>query len=125
MMMMVRELACAALRERGYELLEAKDGREALDVLADAARLPSLVLLDLSLPVLGAEELVPILNKKYPNVRIIISSGYTEEDARMRLPPGVAVGFLQKPYTLATLAQRVEEILRSGGGPIEEAPAAA
>ena len=122
---MVRELACAALRERGYELLEAKDGREALDVLADAARLPSLVLLDLSLPVLGAEELVPILNKKYPNVRIIISSGYTEEDARMRLPPGVAIGFLQKPYTLATLAQRVEETLRSGGGPIEEAPAAA
>jgi PAS domain S-box-containing protein len=121
---MVRNLACTALRNRGHEVLEAKDGREALDVLASAARRPSLVLLDLTMPVMGGEELVPILNRDYPDLRIIVSSGYPEEDAAKRFRPGAVAGFLEKPYTVAALTEKVEETLDSGGG-TEQLPAAA
>ena len=121
---MVRKLACMALRSHGYKVLEAKNGRDALEVLAGAAPLPSLVLLDLTMPVMGGEDLVPILNQDYPGLRIIVTSGYPEEHARRVFPPGAVAGFLQKPYTMAMLTEKVEETLNSGG-PNEEAPAAA
>jgi signal transduction histidine kinase/ActR/RegA family two-component response regulator len=121
---MVRKLACMALRSHGYEVLEAKNGRDALEVLAGAAPRPSLALLDLTMPVMGGEELVPILNQDYPNLRIILTSGYPEEETRRGFPPGAVAGFLQKPYTVATLTEKVEETFNSGG-PNEETPAAA
>jgi PAS domain S-box-containing protein len=113
---MVRGLACAALRAGGYEVLEAKDGRDALETLAAAATPPLLVLLDWSMPGMDAQELVPILNQQYPDLRIVLASGYAEEDARRDFPPEAVAGFLQKPYTIAALIQKVEETLRSGGG---------
>jgi PAS domain S-box-containing protein len=116
----VRQMACTALRSCGYEVLEAANGRDALAVLAGAAPSPSLVLLDLTMPVMGGEELVPILNQDYPGVQIIVTSGYAEEDAHRRFPPGAAVGFLQKPYTEAALIEKVEEILKRGSNRIRQ-----
>jgi signal transduction histidine kinase len=118
---MVRQLACAALRSHGYEALEAIGGKDALDLLARASSLPMLVLLDLTTSPMGAEELVPILNRDYPGLRIIVTSGYPEEEVRSGFPAGAVLGFLQKPYTAAALIGRVDEILNSGG----QAPAAA
>ncbi len=120
---MVRKLACMALRSYGYEVLEAQNGKDALDVLARAAPLPSLVLLDLTMPAMGGEDLAPILNRDYPGLRVIVTSGYPEEDARRVFSPGAVAGFLQKPYTAAALTEKVEAALNSG--PNEEAPAAA
>ena len=120
----VRKLACMALRSHGYEVLEAKNGRDALEVLAGAAPLPSLALLDLTMPVMGGEELVPILNQDYPDLRIILTSGYPEEETRRGFPPGAVAGFVRKPYTVATLTEKVDETFNSGG-PNEETPAAA
>jgi two-component system cell cycle sensor histidine kinase/response regulator CckA len=94
------------LRRKGYEVLEANNGRDALDVLAAASRLPSLVLLDLTMPVMGGAEPVPILNRDYPGLRVIVTSGYSEEDARRDLPPGAVADFLQKPYTITTLTEK-------------------
>jgi signal transduction histidine kinase/CheY-like chemotaxis protein len=122
---MVRGLACAALRAGGYEVLEAKDGRDALETLAAAATPPLLVLLDWSMPGMNTGELVPILNRRYPDLRIVLASGYSEEDVRKDFPPDSVAGFLQKPYTIDALIQKVEETLHSGGGPNEEIPATA
>ena len=121
---MVRQLACVALQRQGYEVLEAKDGKDAIGVLARAGPLPSLVLLDLTMPRIGGEELVPILNRDYPGLNIIVTSGYAEENVRPVFPPGAVAGFLQKPYTAAALTEKVEKTLDSGG-PNNEAPAAA
>lgn len=121
---MVRQLASMALRSHSYEVLEAKNGKDALEVLAGAVPRPSLVLLDLTMPVMGGEELVPILKRDYPGLWIIVTSGYPEEDARRGFPPGAVAGFLQKPYTVATLTEKVEETFNSGGANAE-APTAA
>lgn len=118
---MVRKLATMSLRSQGYEVLEAKDGRDALEVLARAP-MPALALVDLAMPVMGGDELVPILNRNYPDLKIVVSSGYPEEEARKDFPSGAVTGFLQKPYTVATLAEKVGEVLKSadsGGRTIE------
>jgi PAS domain S-box-containing protein len=122
---MLRSLACMTLRNQGHEVLEAKNGKDALEALAGASTLPTLVLLDLTMPVMGGAELVPILNHDYPGLRVIVTSGYSEEDARRDLPPEAIADFLQKPYTLTTLVDKVEEVLHSGGGPNEQHPTAA
>ena len=111
---MVRQMVCTALRSQGHEVLEATSGKSALDLLAGAATLPTLVLLDLTMPVMGGAELVPILNRDYPGLQVMVTSGYAEEDARREFPPGAIADFLQKPYTLATLTEKVEGILKSG-----------
>jgi PAS domain S-box-containing protein len=116
---MVRRLACVALSSYGYEVLEARDGKEALQVLAEAPSLPSLILLDLAMPVMGGDELVPILEEKYPGLKIILTSGYPEEDARAGFRSGFIAGFLQKPYAVATLAEKVGQVL--GGSPAKGA----
>jgi YesN/AraC family two-component response regulator len=67
------------------------------------------------MPVKGGAELVPILNHDYPSLRIIVTSGYSEEDVRRNLPPGAVANFLQKPYTITTLTEKVEGTLNSGG----------
>jgi signal transduction histidine kinase len=121
---LVRSMTCTALLSEGYEVLEAKDGKDALRVLTGAVALPSLVLLDLTMPVMGGDELVPILNQDYPRLRIIVTSGYAEAEVRRGFPPGTVAGFLQKPYTVAKLVEKVEEVLNNGG-PNEDTPAAA
>ena len=113
---MVRELACAALRDGGYGALEANDAKSALETLAGAASPPSVLLLDLTLPAMAAGELVPILNQKYPELRIIVTGDYPEEEARRGFLPGAVAGYLQKPYTVATLIETVERTLNGGPG---------
>jgi PAS domain S-box-containing protein len=109
---MVRKLACMTLRRHGYEVLEARDGKDALRVLAASSSLPALALLDLAMPVMGGDELLPILEAKYPGVKIILSSGYPEEEAR-KTSAGSIAGFLQKPYTGATLAEKIAKVLQT------------
>jgi PAS domain S-box-containing protein len=114
---MVRNLACMALRRRGYEVLEATDGKDALQLLASSPSRPSVVLLDLAMPVMGGDELAPILEEKYPGLKIVISSGYPEEDARKDFRQGSIAGFLQKPYTPLTLTEKIEVALGDGSIP--------
>jgi CheY-like chemotaxis protein len=123
---MVREMACALLKEDGCEVLEARNGEDALGVLAGAATPPSVALVDLAMPRMGAEELVPVLNRNYPGLRIVVTSGYLEADARRRFAPGTVAGFLQKPYRAAELLEKVEQALRtSGAAPNEQKRASA
>jgi signal transduction histidine kinase len=108
---MVRNLVCMILKQQGYKVMEAKDGRDALQVLADAPSLPALILLDLAMPVMGGDELVPILETQYPSPKIVITSGYPEEEARQGFRSGSIAGFLQKPYSLETLTRKIAETL--------------
>jgi PAS domain S-box-containing protein len=108
---LVRKLACRVLRRQGYDVQEAEDGKDALRVLAGSPALPSLVLLDLAMPVLGGDELVPILETTYPGLKIVMSSGYPEEEARKLSPNSSVVSFLQKPYTGVVLVEKVAQAL--------------
>jgi CheY-like chemotaxis protein len=110
---LIRKLASMALRSQGYEVLEAGNGKAALDLLADSSSLPSLVLLDHAMPVMGGDELIPILQSKYPELKVLLCSGYPKEESS--LAPA-AIPFLQKPYTAAELTEKIAETLAASPG---------
>jgi PAS domain S-box-containing protein len=111
---MVLNLASMTLRRYGYSVLQARNGKEALHVLATTSPQPSIVLLDLGMPVMGGDELLPVLNANYPGLKAVITSGYTEEEARRRLSPHALNGsFLQKPYTGMALTEKIGQALET------------
>ena len=110
---MVRKLAAETLRGSGFEVLEACHGADALDVLSKAQSLPAVALVDMEMPVMGGDELVPLLEQTYPSLKVVITSGYSAEDASQGFLSGSVVGFLQKPYTIAGLVTTITEALRT------------
>jgi CheY-like chemotaxis protein len=107
----VRALAQITLRNCGYTLLEAANGREALDRAAGHAGPIHLLVTDVVMPHLGGRELAEQLRAARPGLLVLYLSGYTNDEVLHR---GVAVAdeaFLQKPYTPSTLAAKVREVL--------------
>jgi PAS domain S-box-containing protein len=107
----VRVMAEKALERYGYKVLVADCGLAAIDVCRRHPGDISLVVLDLSMPGMAGEEALPELRKIRPNVKIVVSSGYSETET-MRLFAGQRVsGFLQKPFTSTRLAAKVKRAL--------------
>jgi two-component system, cell cycle sensor histidine kinase and response regulator CckA len=71
----------------------------------------ALVLLDLTMPRMGGEETFDALRVLDPRVRVVISSGYSEQDMTSRFAGKGLAGFVPKPYTLAELAKRLQAAL--------------
>lgn len=106
----VQKLALSTLERYGYHVLLASNGREALAVLASTSHHVSVVLLDMTMPVMSGEETLSNIKAIYPEVKVIASSGYNEVEALRRFGTGVD-GFLQKPYRAAQLVEKVKVTL--------------
>jgi signal transduction histidine kinase len=99
------------LTSLGFEVLEARDGQEALDLFAAQADAIVLVVLDLTMPVLGGREVFSELRRIRPGVRVILSSGYDKEETMRRFGAKGLAGFLQKPYTTGDLSEKIRAAL--------------
>jgi CheY-like chemotaxis protein len=106
----VRAAAAHTLAQYGYEVVEARDGAEGLQQLTngDAFRL---VILDMTMPVMGGEEVLVELRRRGSQVPILAVSGYGETEAVQRLVGRGAAGFLSKPFTAEGLALAVKQAL--------------
>ena len=112
---MVRSVARSALERQGYRVLEAGNGDEGVRTFRQNADAISLVLLDLTMPVMGGEEAIGLLKSDHADLKVILMSGHSEEHA-MELFGGKGVsGFLQKPFTPARLAEEVKSVLTMTG----------
>jgi CheY-like chemotaxis protein len=107
----VRSTARNTLQRRGYRTLEAKDGREAIEVFRQFASEIALVLLDLTMPYMNGEEVLRELKIIHPDVRVLLSSGFNKVEAVRHFTGKGLAGFLQKPYTAALLAETIEKII--------------
>jgi len=108
----VRKLARNVLVMQGYDVLAAADGQEGLRVAREHKGPPiRLVIADVVMPHMGGKMMAEWLKSSYPDLKVLFTSGYTD-DAIVHhgvLQPSVA--FLAKPYNPATLARKVREIL--------------
>jgi CheY-like chemotaxis protein len=107
----VRTLTARILERHGYTVLQARTGREALDVARRHAGEIALLVTDVVMPELGGKALARTLGLQRPELRVLYVSGYTagEIDRRGELEPGVAL--LQKPFAAQPLLLRVREVL--------------
>jgi PAS domain S-box-containing protein len=98
----VRSVAERVLRHAGYEVVLAENGREAIDILAARPEIGA-VILDLAMPVMSGEQALPQLLRLRPALPIILSSGYSEAEARRHCKTAGVTAFIQKPYKSPTL----------------------
>ena len=108
----VRHLARGVLEAQGYEVLSASNGQDALHVAREHKGPPiRLVVTDVIMPLMGGKVMAEWLKTTYPDLKILFTSGYTDDAIAQHgvLEPGVE--FLPKPYTPATLARKVREML--------------
>jgi CheY-like chemotaxis protein len=112
----VLRTAQAGLERRGYAVLAAQSGPAAIDLFEREADNVSIIILDLSMPGMSGYEVLPHLRKIRPDVPVLVSSGYSETET-MRWFSGQPIsGFLQKPYTLIRLTEKVQAALGSSVG---------
>lgn len=107
----VRETACAMLEEFGFAVMTAKDGLEGVEIFRQSHADITLVLLDMTMPKMNGEDCFRELRQINPEVRVILSSGYNEQDATNRFAGKGLAGFLQKPYSSDFLAEKIQAIL--------------
>ncbi len=110
----VRKVARLVLESRGYHVLEAANGVEALDVARRHAGGIDLLLSDLVMPRMNGQQLAERLAVESPDIRVLLMSGYPDRV----VPSGAATDprfeFLSKPFQPSTLARRVRECLDRG-----------
>jgi PAS domain S-box-containing protein len=105
---LIREVASAILRHLGLEVVTARDGAEALALFRRRAGRFDWVLLDLSMPHMDGLAAMAELLRIRPDVRIILSSGYDEQDALRRDRGLSPAAFVQKPYSIDRLREVLE-----------------
>ena len=107
----VRSFAARALGTRGYEVLQASTGAEALEVFEEHEGKVDLVVSDVVMPEMDGPTLMKELRKKVPDMKFVFMSGYAEDAFKRNLDENETFTFLQKPFDLKTLAATVKSAL--------------
>jgi PAS domain S-box-containing protein len=108
----VREFIGEALRRNGYRILLASDGREALAICENREERIDAVVTDSIMPLMGANELLPLIQRLRPNVSILLTSGYSESEARRLCADYPEADFIGKPYTAQQISKAVDNLLK-------------
>jgi len=107
----VRVVGATMLRHGGFDVITAQDGRSALDMFAERADEIDCVVLDLAMPNMDGEETYRELRRIDADVKVLLTSGYNEQDAINRFAGKRLAGFIQKPYRSAELIAAVAAVL--------------
>jgi len=108
----VRHLACSILEAQGYTVLRANNGQDALRTAHEHKGPPiRLAVTDVIMPVMGGKAMAEWLKTTYPDLKILFTSGYTDDAIAQHGVLDAGVAFLSKPYSPATLARKVRAVL--------------
>jgi len=108
---MVRDVTRGILRAKGYTVLEAGEGREALRICLDHPDTIHLLLTDVMMPGMNGQELAERILALRPDIRVLFASGYTADVAPFGQSLGRTSTLLVKPFTPDVLEQKVREVL--------------
>jgi two-component system cell cycle sensor histidine kinase/response regulator CckA len=107
----VRIFGARALRNKGYKVLEAKSGEDALETIRDGGENIDLLITDVVMPRMDGPALIREVRETHPDLKVIFISGYTEDAFRQRLDSDSEIHFLPKPFSLKQLAGKVKEVI--------------
>ena len=109
---LVRDVLVTATKHAGYDVLEAEDGQQVVDVFRSNHDSIDCVLLDFNMPKLDGEEVFAALRKIQPNVRVVLCSGFTEHEILARFEGAGIAGFVQKPARLDVLLNTISAAMQ-------------
>jgi nitrogen-specific signal transduction histidine kinase len=109
--LMVLELGMKLLEKLGYTVIQAKGGREAVEIYKTRPDSIDLVILDMIMPGMGGSETYDRMKEINPEVKVILSTGYSTDGRATEIMERGCDGLLQKPYTIRELSASIEEIL--------------
>ncbi len=107
----VRQVAQMMLEGQGFTVYTAEDGQDGIDVYREHSDEISLVILDMTMPRMDGEQAFQHLKELDPNVRVVLSSGYNEQETMSHFNGEGLAGFIQKPYQMHELIGRVRQAL--------------
>ncbi|MFP4053300.1 MAG: response regulator [Phycisphaerae bacterium] len=116
----VRDVASRLLERKGFDVILAEDGREAVEVFRREIDRVDVVVLDMTMPHLNGEEAFREIRRLQPNVPVLLSSGYNEQETVSHFVGKGLAGFIPKPFESRTLIAKVREAVGNNGN---EAPA--
>jgi two-component system, cell cycle sensor histidine kinase and response regulator CckA len=99
------------LEKLGFSVLTAINGKEAQDVYKDSGNEIDFVILDMIMPDMGAADTFEKLQSINPAVKVLLSSGYGADQHISELLSRGCCGFIQKPFNMQSLSEKVEDIL--------------
>ena len=99
------------LETLGYEVLIAKSGKEVIEIYREKNEQIDMVILDTVMPDIGGREIYHMLKKINPDIKVLLSSGYSINDEVEEMLARGCDGFIQKPFFLKELARKIREIL--------------
>ena len=109
----LRVVVCGYLRSLGYTVLEAGSGQQALAAASQHAEQIDLLITDVVMPKMSGREISQTLESLRPELKTIYMSGYTDDAVLRHGIHKLGASFLQKPFSLATLARRVRDVLEN------------
>ncbi|OIO73567.1 MAG: hypothetical protein AUJ57_04150 [Zetaproteobacteria bacterium CG1_02_53_45] len=110
---MLRLVAEEFLTDCGYQVLLAENGKNALEQLSKNHTHIDLVILDLMMPGISGDEVLKIIKRDYPDLPVIVASGYSEQSLHKMLPDQEYDGFVEKPYNLEQFDHLIHSVLKN------------
>lgn len=107
----VREFAVMLLEDIGFDVVTAENGLEGIERFRQYQDDIVLVLMDMTMPKMDGKACFSALKKIQPDVKVILSSGYNEQDATNYFAGKGLAGFIQKPYGPDTMIQKLQDIM--------------
>jgi CheY-like chemotaxis protein len=107
----IRDVGQKQLERLGYQVTLAQNGQEALDRFAEQRAAIDLVILDMIMPGMGGGETFDRLRAIDPRVKVLLCSGYSLEGQAARIMERGCNGFIQKPFSLDSLSNKLRELL--------------
>jgi len=106
---MVMDVTCSLLEKLGYRILGAKTGKEAVNIAKTFDGDIDLAILDIVLPDMGGKDIYPLIMEARPNLKVIVCSGYSIDGPAQEILDAGALGFLQKPFSIEVLSEKLKE----------------
>jgi CheY-like chemotaxis protein len=109
----VRKVFMSILEEIGYRVLSAGDGQEAIELYRNNKDEIDMVLLDMIMPDMGGGEVYDRLKEINPEVKVLLSSGYSIDGEATDILNRGCKGFIQKPFNIQELSASIRKILKN------------
>ena len=107
----VIEVTQTLLEMLGYRVMVAKTGKDATHITETFDGDIDLALLDIKLPDMEGGKVYPLIMKARPNLKVIVFSGYSIDGPARKILDADVQGFIQKPFSLATLSEKLKKVL--------------